>query len=115
MLNGSTIEQEYSHKFIGLTVMNSLSWTQNADKIIKNVKQRLFSLRILKSYNVNINVMINFYCAVNEGIFTTNILVWFRCTNKRTINKIELIIRTADRIIGTSLRTIQPINQDILL
>ena len=41
--------------------MNTSSWTQNADKIIKNVRQRLFFLLILKSYNANINVMINFY------------------------------------------------------
>ena len=35
-----------------------------------------FFLRILKSYNVSIDAMINFYCAVIERILTTNILVW---------------------------------------
>ena len=81
IINGSAVEQINTHKFHGLTVMNTLSWTQNADKIIKNGRQRLlFFLLILKSYNVNINVMINFYHAVIESIFTTNILVWFGCT-----------------------------------
>ena len=79
-------------------------------------KTKVVLLCILKSYNVNINVVINSYRAVIESIWTTNILVWFGCTNKKEIKKIEsIIIRTADRIIGTSLRTIQPINQDVLL
>ena len=82
IINGSAVEQISIKIFFGLTVLNTLSWTQNADKIIKNRRQ-MFFLHILKSYNVNIDVMINFYCAVIERILTTNILVWFGCTNKR--------------------------------
>ena len=82
--------------------------------LIKNGRQMLFFLCISRSYNVNANVMINFYCAVIESIFTTNILAWFGCTNKREINKIEsiIIIRTTERIIGTSLCTIPSIYQE---
>ena len=92
--------------------MNTSSWIQNADKIIKNGRQRLFFLRILKSYNVNINVMINFYRVVIQSILTTNILVWFWCTNKREIKRVESVIRTAERIISTSIHTIQSIYQE---
>ena len=56
--------------------------------------------------------MINFYHAVIEGILTANILVWFYCTNKMEVKKIKLIIRTAERIIGASLRTIQSTYQE---
>ena len=106
LISGSTAKQVTIYKFLGLTVMNSLSWNQNADKInLKREDNGCSFLRILKSYNVDINVMINFYCAVVESIFITNILIWFMCTNKREIKKIESIIRTADGIIGTSLRT----------
>ena len=31
IINGSVVEQVNIHKFLGLTVMNTLSWTQNAD------------------------------------------------------------------------------------
>ena len=85
IINGSAVEQVNIYKFLGLAVMNTSSWTQDADKIIKNGRQRLFFLRILKSYNVNINVMITFYRVVIEIILTMNILVWFGCTNKREI------------------------------
>ena len=44
--------------------MNTSSCAKNADKIIKKVRKRLFFLRMLKSYNANINVMINFCHAV---------------------------------------------------
>ena len=75
-INGSVVEQVNINNLLILTVMNKLYWTQNADKIIKKGRQRLFFFRILKSYNVNINVKINFYRAVIEIIMTTNILVW---------------------------------------
>ena len=90
--------------------MNALSWTKSTDKMTTNGRHRLLLSRILKSNNVDVNVMINFHRAVIESIFTTNILVWFGCTNKRDINKIESIIRTVERIIGTSLHTIQLID-----
>ena len=60
MINNSAVEQVNIYKFLGLTVMNTLSWTQIADKIIKKGRQKLFFLRILKSCNVDINVMIIF-------------------------------------------------------
>ena len=113
IINSSAVEHLDIHKYLGLTVMNTSSWTQNADKRIKNGRKKyLFFLHILKSYNGSIDVMINFYCAVIESILTANILVWFGCTNKREIQKIESIIRTAERIIVTSLRTIQSIYQE---
>ena len=74
IINGSAVEQANIHKFLSLTAMNTLSWTQNADKITKMGRQGLFFLNILKSYNININVMINFYRAVIEGILTTNMV-----------------------------------------
>ena len=109
IISGIAVKQVNIHKCLCLTVMNALFWTQNADKIIKKGRQKLFFLRILRSYNVDINVMINFYCVVIEIFLATNILVWFGCTSKREIKKIKSIIRTAERIIGTSLCTIQSI------
>ena len=83
IINGSAVKQVNIHKCLGLSVMNTLTLTQNDQTIIKKGRQRLFILHILKSYNVNINVMINFYRVVIESTLTTNILVWFGCTNNR--------------------------------
>ena len=104
IINDSSLKQGNIYTFLGLNVINTLSWTQDADKIMKFGIKRLFYLRILKSYNVDINVVINFYFIVIKSVLTTNILVWFGCTNKREIKKIESIIRS-DGIIDTSIRT----------
>ena len=40
IINGSAVEQVNIYKFLGLTVMNTLSWTQNTDKIIIKGRQR---------------------------------------------------------------------------
>ena len=89
IINGSAVKQVSIHKCHGLTVTDTLSWAQNADEIITKGRQGLlFFLLTLRSYNVDIDVMINFYRSVIESMFTTNILVWFGCTNKRKIKKI---------------------------
>ena len=56
--------------------------------------------------------MIKYNPSQIESILTTNMLVWFECTNKREIKKIESIVRTAEIINTTSLRTIQSIYQE---
>ena len=60
IINGSVVKQVNIQKFLGLTVMNTLSWTQNAVKVITKGRQRLFFLLTLRSNNVVINVMIIF-------------------------------------------------------
>ena len=68
IINGSAVEQVNIHNFFGLTVMDTLSSTENDDEIVKDGRQWLFFLLILRSYSVDINVMINFYHAVIESI-----------------------------------------------
>ena len=48
IINGSAVKQVDIHKFLGLTVMNTLSCIQNTDKIITKGRQRLFFLHIKK-------------------------------------------------------------------
>ena len=93
IINFSAVGQVNIHNFHGLTVVNTLPWTQNADKISKEGRQRLwFFLLTLRSCNASINVMINFHRAVVESPLTTTILVWFGRTNKREMKKIASII-----------------------
>ena len=97
IINGSAVEQVNIHKFLGLTVMNTLSWTQNADKNKKWKTKVVVFIRylfllltvVLRSHNANNDVMISFYRSVIESILTTNMLVRFGCTNKRDIKEID--------------------------
>ena len=76
IINSSTVERVNIYIFHGWAVTDTLSWTPNADNIIKEERQSLFFLCTQISYSVDVNV-ISFYCAVVDSIFTTSILVWF--------------------------------------
>ena len=112
IINGSVVEQVNTFKLLGTFVMDTLSWKANSDEIIKKGRQRMFFLRKLKSFGVKKDILINFYRAIIESILTTHILVWFGRINQNDLRKLESVIRTAERIIGTSLPSIHSIYQD---
>ena len=109
IINGNYVENAIIHKFLSLTVMNTLSWTQKADK--KKWKTKVVLLRVLRSCNVNINVMINFYHTAIESTWTTNIIVRFSAQIRGKSRKLK-IIRTAELILPSvqfnqSVRSVQ--------
>ncbi len=93
--------------------MDNLSWNENSDEILKKGRQRLFFLRTLESYGVSDHILVNFYRAIIESILTTNILVWFYSrVSQRDLGKLQSVIRSAERIIGTSLPSIHSLYQE---
>ncbi len=48
-----------------------------------------------------------FYSAIIESILCTSIAVWFSSATKSDLRRLLRVVRTAERIIGTSLPTLQ--------
>ena len=89
-----------------------LSWTVNCQEILKKGRQRLYFLRKLKSFGVSQLILVNFYRAIIESVLTASIHVWFGRANQAEINKLSAVVRTAERIIGTSLPSLHSIHSD---
>ena len=48
-INGMTVEQVSSFKFLGTHISEDLSWTTNTSSLVKKAHQRFFFLRTLKT------------------------------------------------------------------
>ncbi len=64
-------------------------------------------LRQLKKFNLPQAHMTQFYSAVIESVLCSSITVWFGSASKSDIRRLQRTVRTAERIIGVHLPSLQ--------
>ncbi len=70
-------------------------------------QQRMYFLRQLKKFNLPQAHMTQFYSAVIESVLCSSITVWFGSASKSDIRRLQRTVRTAERIIGVHLPSLQ--------
>ena len=108
-INGEVVEQVNSFKFLGTTISKDLTWKAHIDLATKKARQRLFFLRELNKFRVGQQILATFYRSVIESILTFSITVWFGNASGKDKDKMNRIIKTASRIIGTEVPSLSEI------
>ncbi|KAK3557509.1 hypothetical protein QTP70_028344, partial [Hemibagrus guttatus] len=103
----STVPTVESFRFLGTTISQDLKWDTHIDSIVKKAQQRLFFLHQLRKFNLPQELLTQFYSAVIESVLCTSITVWFGSATKSDIRRLQRTVRTAERIIGAPLPTLQ--------
>ncbi len=96
-----------SFRFLGTTISQDLKWDTHIDSIVKKAQQRMYFLRQLKKFNLPQAHMTQFYSAVIESVLCFSITVWFGSASKSDIRRLQRTVRTAERIIGVHLPSLQ--------
>ncbi len=84
----STVTAMESFRFLGTTISQDMKWVIHIDSIVRKAQQR-------------------FYSAIIESVLCTSITVWFSSATKSDLRRLRRVVRTAERIIGTTLPTLQ--------
>ncbi|KAK3542898.1 hypothetical protein QTP70_006320 [Hemibagrus guttatus] len=103
----STVTTVESFRFLGTNISQDLKWDTHIDSIVKKSQQRLYFLRQLRKFNLPQELLTQFYSAVIESVLCTSITVWFGSDTKSDIRRLQRTVRTAERIIGAPLPTLQ--------
>ncbi|KAL0173200.1 hypothetical protein M9458_033511, partial [Cirrhinus mrigala] len=103
----STVATVEKFKFLGCFISQDLKWVTHIDSIVKKAQQRLYFLRQLKKFNLPQELLRQFYSAIIESVLCTSITVWFGSATKSDIRRLQRTVRTAERIIGAPLPTLQ--------
>ncbi len=85
----------------GSTISQDLKWDNHIDAIVKK------RLRQLRKFNLPQELLKQFYSAIIESVLCTSITVWFSSATKSVLRRLRRVVRTAERIIGTTLPTLQ--------
>ncbi len=96
-----------SFRFLGTTISQDLKWDNHIDSIVKKAQQRLHFLRQLRKFNLPQELLIQFYSAIIESVLCSSITVWFGSATKTDIRRLQRTVRTAERIIGAPLPSLQ--------
>ncbi len=106
-LSWTTLWMQWSHS--GSWEPPSLrTWSGHSHRLHREkAQQRLYFLRQLKKFNLPQAHMTQFYSAVIESVLCSSITVWFGSASKSDIRRLQRTVRTAERIIGVHLPSLQ--------
>jgi len=88
---------------LGPTISQDLKWDNQIDSIVKKAQQRRYFLLQLRKFNLLQELLTQFYSAIIESVLCTSITVWFSSATKFDLKRLQRVVRTAERIIGTTL------------
>ncbi len=103
----SSVTAVESVRFLGTSISQDLKWDTSIDSIVKKAQRRLYFLRQLRKFNLPQELLIQFYSAISESVLYTSITVWFSSATRSDLRRLRRVVRTAERIIGTTSPTLQ--------
>lgn len=81
-IKDEVVERVPSHKFLGVTITEDLTWGDNTAGIVGKAQQHLYFLRRLRRANLSQKLLVNFYRSTIESILTNCMRAWYSSCTK---------------------------------
>uniref|UniRef100_A0A8C7X192 Reverse transcriptase domain-containing protein n=1 Tax=Oryzias sinensis TaxID=183150 RepID=A0A8C7X192_9TELE len=108
-INGERVERVHTFRFLGVVLSNNISWTENITEVIKKAQQRLHFLRVLRKHNLDPSLLTTFYRTSIESLLTYCITVWYGSCTMADRERLQRVVKAAQRIIGSPLPSLSDI------
>ncbi len=102
-------ERVNSFKFLGVHIIEDLTWSAHTDAVLKKAHQRLFFLRRLRKFGTSPRILRSFYTCTVESILNGCITAWFGNSTAGNRRALQRVVRTARHIVGGELPSLQDI------
>lgn len=103
------MERADSYKLLGLQVTSDMSWKTNTVATVRKSQQHLYFIRLLRKAGLERCPVTQASRGRIESIPTTGITVWYGKTTKAERKALQRIIKTAEKIIGNKLPSMDSI------
>uniref|UniRef100_A0AAR2L374 Reverse transcriptase domain-containing protein n=1 Tax=Pygocentrus nattereri TaxID=42514 RepID=A0AAR2L374_PYGNA len=107
--NGECLERVCTFRFLGVQISTNITWTDNITAVIKKAQQRLHFLRVLRKHNLDSNLLLTFYRSSIESLLTYCITVWYGSCTMADRERLQRVVKTAQKIIGCPLPSLMDI------
>ena len=98
-LDESPLEEVTECRLLGLTLTNTLSWSQNTETIVKKANTRMIMLQKLYGFDLPTDEMLNIYTLYIRSLVEYCCVVWHSSITEEDCASIERVQKTALRII----------------
>ena len=114
-INNERVEGTEVYKYLGMHIDNQFSWQAHVDTLVKKLNQRLYFIRKLNSFKVNVEIIKTFYLSSVQSLILFGITCWGG--NIRKVDKIRInrAIRKAEKIIKLKLKSVDELYEDTVL
>ena len=68
LIERAVVEQVESFKFLGVHIINKLTWSKHTKRVVKRARQNLFPLRRLKRFGMGPEILKRFYSCTIESM-----------------------------------------------
>ncbi len=83
-------------------LLSTFKLDNHIESIVKKAQKRLYFLHQLRKFNLPQELLKQFCSAIIESILCISITVWFSSATKSDLRRLCSVVRTAERIIGTT-------------
>ena len=110
-INNEEVEQVKDFRYLGITMDCHLTWTVHTNCVLRKVNQRLYLLRRLNQFGVEVEALRTFYRAVVESCMTFGACVWVSGATQEDRKRLDRLCRSAARIVGPTTSTIEKLGK----
>ena len=114
VIKGEEVERVHSYKYLGVTLNDVLSWGDHVDILMKKLNSRLYCLRKMANFNVRSVILDMFYKATICGVWRYCLVCWGGNVAKKEKDRIDGVIKRAERVIGVPQPAIDSVYQELL-
>ena len=107
LIDGAVVEQVESFKFLGVLIINKLSWSKHTKTVGKRVQQNVFLRRRLKRFCMGPQILKRFYSCTIESILTGCITAWYGNCSASDRKAHKRVVHTAQYVTRAKLSVIQ--------
>ena len=78
LIGGTCVERPSNFRFLGVNIMEDLTWSVHTTELVKKAQQKLYFLRVLRRNNIPQKLLVSFYCYTVESILSYCLCVVFK-------------------------------------
>ena len=102
-MDRAVVEPIESFKFLGVHIINKLSWSKHTKTVVKRAQQNLSPLRRLKRFGMGSQILKKFYRCTIESLLTGYITSWYGNCSASDHKALQRVVSTAQHITGVKL------------
>jgi Domain of unknown function (DUF1891)/Reverse transcriptase (RNA-dependent DNA polymerase) len=106
-IGGREVDRVVEYKYLGTIISADMTWSSHVDSMVKKCHSRLYFLRKLKQFKMSQTILTLYYRASIESLLTFNFITWFCSSSKENKEKLEKVIKQAEKIVGVELPSLE--------